>query len=142
MHGKSNEDDTIIKATHLLDPGVESKFEELRYEILHKIDKELTDSQNTREFISQKYDELCNKIQYLTELDATVNGFRSDVKAIEKQILDLSMRLDGIEKKALFKECSSMTSSAFWINKLMVDLIVFLLKWKLYVCFANNRRVE
>ncbi|KAJ0170752.1 hypothetical protein K1T71_013524 [Dendrolimus kikuchii] len=107
------EDDIGIKGAHLFGPSVESKFDELKYEIVHKIDKELSDSQNARDYISQKYDELCNKIQYLTELDATVTGFRSDVKAIEKQIAELSLRVDDIEKKTIFKECPSLTSSMF-----------------------------
>jgi pimeloyl-CoA synthetase len=107
------DDDLAIKGAHLLGPSLESKFDELRYEIVNKIEKELTDSQNARDFISQKYDELCSKIQYLTELDATVTGFRSDVKAIEKHIAELSSRVDDIEKRAICKECISITSSTF-----------------------------
>ncbi|XP_022827730.1 uncharacterized protein LOC111357329 [Spodoptera litura] len=110
---KMKEDELAIKGTHLLGPSVESKFDELKYEVIHKIDKELTDSQNARDYISQKYDELCSKIQYLTELDATVTGFRSDVKAIEKQITELSLRVDDIEKKTICRECPSLTSSMF-----------------------------
>ncbi|PZC77146.1 hypothetical protein B5X24_HaOG203700 [Helicoverpa armigera] len=108
---KMKEEELAIKGAHILGPSVESKFDELKYEVIHKIDKELTDSQNARDYICQKYDELCNKIQYLTELDATVTGFRSDVKAIEKQITELSMRVDDIEKKAICRECPSITSS-------------------------------
>ncbi|KAH9634939.1 hypothetical protein HF086_017238 [Spodoptera exigua] len=107
------EEELAIKGDHLLGPSVESKFDELKYEVIHKIDKELTDSQNARDFISQKYDELCSKIQYLTELDATVTGFRSDVKAIEKQIIELSLRVDDIEKKTICRECPSLTSSMY-----------------------------
>lgn len=114
IHGKSKlDDEVIIKGAHLLGPSVESKFDEFKYEIVHKIDKELVDSQNAREFISQKYDELCGKIQYLTEMDATVTGFRSDVKAIDKQIQKLSNRVDDIEKRTIYKECPSLTSSLF-----------------------------
>ncbi|XP_026729958.1 uncharacterized protein LOC113495439 [Trichoplusia ni] len=107
------EEDIAIKGAHLLGPSVESKFDELKYEVIHKIDKELTDSHNAREYISQKYDELCSKIQYLTELDATVTGFRSDVKTIEKQIHELSSRVDDIEKRTICKECPSLTSSMY-----------------------------
>lgn len=115
IHGriKQLDDEIIIKGAHLLGPSVESKFDELKYEIVHKIEKELNDSQNAREYISQKYDELCSKIQFLTELDATVTGFRSDVKAIEKQINLLSNRVDDIEKRTICKECPSLTSSLF-----------------------------
>ncbi|KAL0861100.1 hypothetical protein ABMA27_009601 [Loxostege sticticalis] len=107
------DEELAIKGAHLLGPSLESKFDELRYDIVHKIEKELIDSQNARDYISQKYDELCNKIQYLTELDATVTGFRSDVKAIEKQIAELSARVDDIEKRTICKECPSLTSSMF-----------------------------
>ncbi|CAH0721283.1 unnamed protein product, partial [Brenthis ino] len=100
-----------IKAAHLLGPSLECKFDELKYEILNKIDKEVNDSKNARDYISQKYDELCNKIQYLSELDSTVHGFRSDVKSIEKQIIELASRVDDIEKRTIFKECPSITSS-------------------------------
>lgn len=92
-------------------PGFESKFDELKSEVVRKIEKELGDSHNAREYISRKYDELCNKITYLTELDSTVTGFRSDVQSIEKQICDLTMRVDQIEKRAIGKECGSITSS-------------------------------
>lgn len=109
---KQKQEEIAIKGAHFLGPTIESKFDELRYEIVHKIDKELTDSQNAREYISQKYDELVNKIQYLTELDATVTGFRSDVKSIEKQICELSSRVDDIEKRQICKECPSLTSSS------------------------------
>uniref|UniRef100_A0A2H1VB71 SFRICE_012457 n=1 Tax=Spodoptera frugiperda TaxID=7108 RepID=A0A2H1VB71_SPOFR len=108
-----DDESTIFKAPRLLGPSVESKFDELKYEVINKIDKELTDSQNARDYISQKYDELCNKIQYLTELDATVTGFRSDVKAIEKQITELSLRVDDIEKRTICRECPSLTSSMY-----------------------------
>ncbi|CAG4973560.1 unnamed protein product [Colias eurytheme] len=111
------EDDSSIKGSHLLGPGLESKFDELKYEIVHKIDKELRDSKNAREYITQKYDELCNKIQYLTELDATVNGFRTDVKTIERQIIELSSRIDDIEKRAISKECPSITPSVLGVQK-------------------------
>lgn len=107
------DEELAIKGAHLLGPSLESKFDELRYEIVHKIEKELVDSQNARDYISQKYDELCNKIQYLTELDATVTGFRSDVKAIEKQMAELCARVDDIEKRTICKECPSLTSSMF-----------------------------
>ncbi|CAG9794692.1 unnamed protein product [Diatraea saccharalis] len=107
------EEELAIKGAHLLGPSLESKFDELRYEIVNKIEKELVDSQNARDFISQKYDELCNKIQYLTELDATVTGFRSDVKSIEKHIAELTARIDDIEKRTICKECPSITSSMF-----------------------------
>lgn len=107
------DDEIAIQGAHMFGPSVESKFDELKYEIVDKIDKELSDSKNAREYISQKYDELCNKIQYLTELDATVTGFRSDVKAIERQIAELSLRIDDVEKKAIFKQCPSLTSSMF-----------------------------
>lgn len=114
FHGKLTVlEDVAIKGANFLGPSVESKFDELKYEVVHKIEKELADSQNTREYISQKYDELCNKIQYLTELDATVTGFRSDVKSIEKQISELVSRVDGIEKRTITKECPSLTSSMF-----------------------------
>ncbi|XP_059045503.1 uncharacterized protein LOC131841241 [Achroia grisella] len=107
------EEEKTIKGAHLVGPSLESKLDELKYEIVHKINKELTDSKNARDYISQKYDELCRKIQYLTELDTTVTGFRSDVKAIEKQICDLSMRVDDIEKRTICKDCPSLTSSMF-----------------------------
>ncbi|KAM3959860.1 uncharacterized protein ACR2FA_006146 [Aphomia sociella] len=110
---KLKPEEETIKGAHLLGPSLESKFDELKYEIVRKIEKELTDSKNARDYISQKYDELCNKIQYLTELDATVTGFRSDMKAIEKHICDLSSRVDSIEKRAICKDCPSMTSSMF-----------------------------
>lgn len=74
MPGKLKDEDLAIRGAHLLGPSLESKFDELKFEITHKIDKELTDSQNARDYISQKYDELCTKINYLTELDATVTG--------------------------------------------------------------------
>ncbi|CAF4838817.1 unnamed protein product [Pieris macdunnoughi] len=105
------------KSTNLLGPSMESKFDELKYEIIHKIDSELTDSKNARDYITQKYDELCNKIQYLAELDSTVNGFRTDVKAIEKQILELSTRLDDVEKRAIARDCPSITSSMLGVPK-------------------------
>ncbi|XP_030029892.1 uncharacterized protein LOC115447101 [Manduca sexta] len=108
---KIKEEEMAIKGAHMMGPTVESKFDELKYEIINKIDKEVTDSQNAREFISQKYDELCLKIHYLTELDATVSGFRSDVKAIEQQITELSSRMDDIEKRTIYKECPSLASS-------------------------------
>ncbi|XP_049880933.1 uncharacterized protein LOC126377253 [Pectinophora gossypiella] len=107
------EEELAIKGAHLLGPSLESKFDELKYEITHKIDKELTDSQNAREYICQKYDELCSKIQYLSELDATVTGFRSDVRAVEKQVTALAGRVDHIEKRALYRDCPSLTSSNF-----------------------------
>ncbi|XP_072932630.1 uncharacterized protein [Epargyreus clarus] len=107
------EEEMAIKGAHLMGPGLESKFDELKYEIIHKIDKEMTDSQNARQYISQKYDELCNKIQYLTELDATVTGFRSDVKAVERQVGELAARVDTIEKRTICKECPSMSSSMY-----------------------------
>ncbi|XP_026754203.2 uncharacterized protein LOC113514338 [Galleria mellonella] len=107
------EEEIAITEAHLPGSNLESKFDELKYEIVHKIDKELIDSKNARNYISQKYDELCSKIQYLTELDATVTGFRSDMKAIEKQIYDLSARVDDIEKRTICKECPSLTSSMF-----------------------------
>ncbi|XP_026323111.1 uncharacterized protein LOC113232557 isoform X2 [Hyposmocoma kahamanoa] len=113
MPGKLKDEDLAIRGAHLLGPSLESKFDELKFEITHKIDKELTDSQNARDYISQKYDELCTKIKYLTELDATVTGFRSDVKAIEKQIAELACRVDDIEKKAIIRDCPSLTSSLF-----------------------------
>ncbi|CAG9569169.1 unnamed protein product [Danaus chrysippus] len=106
-----------LKGFNLYGPSLESKFDELKFEILHKIDKEVTDSKNARDYISQKYDELCNKIQYLTELDATVSGFRSDVKAIEKQIMELASRVDSIEKKTISKECPSLTPSMLGVAK-------------------------
>ncbi|CAK1540941.1 unnamed protein product [Leptosia nina] len=114
---KVDNEELSIKGAHLLGPGIESKFDELKYEIVHKIDNELTDSKNARDYITQKYDELCTKIQYLTELDATVNGFRSDVKAIERQIIELSARLDDIEKRAISKDCPSITSSVLGLPK-------------------------
>lgn len=92
-------------------PGFECKFDELKAEVVHKIEKELGDSHNAREYISKKYDELCEKINYLTELDSTVNGFRSDVLSIEKHISELTQRVDLIEKKAIRKECGSITSA-------------------------------
>ena len=110
---KKMKEDLAVKGAHLFGPSVESKFDELKYEVIDKIDKELIDSQNARDYISQKYDELCSKIQYLTELDATVNGFRSDVKAIEKQLTELSSRVDDIEKRTICKEVPSITSSMF-----------------------------
>lgn len=110
---KKLKEDLAVQGAHLFGPSVESKFDELKYEVIDKIDKEITDSQNARDYISQKYDELCKKIQYLTELDATVNGFRTDVKAIEKQITELSSRVDDIEKRTICKECPSITSSMF-----------------------------
>ncbi|VVC96027.1 unnamed protein product [Leptidea sinapis] len=106
-----NEEEGAIKRVHLLGPGLEAKFDELKFEIISKIDSELTDSKNARDYISQKYDELCTKIQYLTELDATVSGFRSDVKAIERQIIELSSRVDDIEKRTICKESPSVASS-------------------------------
>lgn len=116
LTSKVKTDEDIIKAAHVLGPGIESKFDELKYEILDKIDKEVTDSRNAREYISQKYDELSNKIQYLTELDATVTGFRSDVKAIERQIMELASRVDDMEKRVITKECPSVTSSVFAVK--------------------------
>ncbi|KAJ8715769.1 hypothetical protein PYW07_010251 [Mythimna separata] len=110
---KSKEEDLAIKGAHLFGPTVESKFDELKYEVINKIDKELVDSQNARDYISQKYDELSAKIQYLTEMDATVTGFRSDVKAIEKQITELTSRVDDIEKRTICRECPSLTSSMY-----------------------------
>ncbi|XP_046973252.1 uncharacterized protein LOC124539918 [Vanessa cardui] len=101
----------IIKGAHVLGPGIESKFDELKCEILQKIEKEVSDSGNARLYISQKYDELSNKIQYLTELDATVTGFRSDVKAIERQIIELATRVDDMEKRIICKESPSISSS-------------------------------
>ncbi|CAG4967337.1 unnamed protein product [Parnassius apollo] len=92
---------------------LEFKFDELKYDIVKRIDKELTDSQNAREFVSQKYDELCNKIKHLTELDATVTGFRSDVKTIEKQLTELSNRIDKIEKKMISRDSSITASNLF-----------------------------
>lgn len=109
----NTQEEIAIKGAHLLGPSLESKFDELKYEIVNKIDKELEDSQNARDYISQKYDELCNKIQYLTELDATVTGFRSDVKTIERHIMELSTRVDDIEKRTICKECPSLSSSMF-----------------------------
>ncbi|XP_013188076.2 uncharacterized protein LOC106133032 [Amyelois transitella] len=111
-HLKPDEDLTI-KGAHMVGPSLESKFDELKYEIVHKIDKELEDSKNARTYITQKYDELCNKIQYLTEMDATVSGFRSDIKAIEKQLTELAARVDDVEKRTLNKECPSISSSMF-----------------------------
>ncbi|KOB69405.1 Uncharacterized protein OBRU01_12716 [Operophtera brumata] len=113
VHGKLSALEEAIKGAHFIGPSFESKFDELKYEVVTKIEKELTDSQNTRDYIANKYDELCSKIQFLTELDATVTGFRSDVKTIEKQIMELSSRVDGIEKRTICKECPSMTSSLF-----------------------------
>ena len=109
------EDEIAIKGAHLLGPGLEFKFDELKYEILDKIDKEMNDSKNARDYINQKYDELCNKIQFLSELDSTVSGFRSDVKAIEKHVIELSSRVDDIEKRLICNECPSVTSS-FIVN--------------------------
>lgn len=106
------EEDSILKVSSL-GPCLEAKFDELKFEIVHKIEKELVDAQNARDFITHKYDELCNKIQYLTELDATVLGFRTDVKAIEKQISELSMRVDDIEKRTICQEVGSISSSLF-----------------------------
>ncbi|XP_045490069.1 uncharacterized protein LOC123690555 [Pieris rapae] len=114
---KLETEEIASKGTNLLGPSLESKFDELKYEIIHKIDSELTDSKNARDYITQKYDELCNKIQYLAELDATVNGFRTDVKSIEKQILELSTRLDDVEKRAIAKDCPSITSSMLGVPK-------------------------
>ncbi|CAH4035323.1 uncharacterized protein LOC123711405 [Pieris brassicae] len=114
---KLETEEIASKSTNLLGPSLESKFDELKYEIIHKIDSELTDSKNARDYITQKYDELCNKIQYLAELDATVNGFRTDVKAIEKQILELSTRLDDVEKRAIARDCPSITSSMLGVPK-------------------------
>nr|XP_053619646.1 uncharacterized protein LOC128680477 [Plodia interpunctella] len=108
-HHKPEEE--LAKGAHLFGPSLESKFDELKYEIVHRIDKELDDSKNARSYITQKYDELCNKIQYLTEMDATVSGFRSDIKAIEKQITELTARVDDVEKRAIYKECPSISSS-------------------------------
>lgn len=107
------DEELAIKGAHLLGPSLESKFDELRYEIVHKIEKELIDSQNARDYISQKYDELCSKIQYLTELDATVTGFRTDVKAIEKQMAELSARVYDVEKRTICKDSPSISSSMF-----------------------------
>ncbi|VVD01735.1 unnamed protein product [Leptidea sinapis] len=44
-------------------------------------------------------------------LDATVSGFRSDVKALEGQIIELSSRVDDIEKRMICKESPSVASS-------------------------------
>ncbi|XP_045780698.1 uncharacterized protein LOC123877827 isoform X2 [Maniola jurtina] len=107
------EEELAIRGAHLLGPCLEAKFDELKYEILSKIDKEMGDSKNTREYISQKYDELCKKIQFLGELDATVSGFRSDVKAVERHIAELSVRVDDIEKRTIIKESPSLSSSLF-----------------------------
>ncbi|VVC98807.1 unnamed protein product [Leptidea sinapis] len=92
-------------------PGLEAKFDELKFQIISKIDSELTDSMNAQDYISQKYDGLCTKVQYLTELDATVSGFRSDVKTREWQIIELSSRVDDIEKRTICKEIPSVASS-------------------------------
>lgn len=93
-------------------PCLEAKFDELKHEILSKIDKEVGDSKNAREYISQKYDELCHKIQYLGELDATVSGFRRDVRAVERQVAALAARVDEVEKRVICKECPSLASAA------------------------------
>ncbi|KPJ19332.1 hypothetical protein RR48_01966 [Papilio machaon] len=98
--------DLDTKTSNILGFGLEAKLDELKYEILQKIDKELIDSQNARDFVTQKYDELCNKIQFLTELDATVTSFRGDVKSIEKRLLELTNRIDGIEKVVISRDCS------------------------------------
>ncbi|KAI5641005.1 hypothetical protein NE865_06660 [Phthorimaea operculella] len=105
------EEELAIKGAHLLGPSLESKFDELKLEITSKIEKELTDSNNARDFICQKYDELCNKINFLSELDATVTSFRSDVRAVEKQVSQLASRVDHIEKKAIYNEHPSLTSN-------------------------------
>ncbi|XP_028028079.1 uncharacterized protein LOC114241456 [Bombyx mandarina] len=99
--------------SNLSNTTIESKFDEIKIGIVNKIDKELIDSQNARLFIIQKYDELCNKINFLTELDSTFNGFRRDVKSIEQQVCELSQRVDSIEKRIICKECPSLTSAAF-----------------------------
>lgn len=102
-----------MRGISLLGPSLESKFDELKYEIIHKIEKEVSNSRNARDYISQKYDELCGKINFITELDATISGFRSDVKAIEKQITELGRRVDEIEKRMInCKRSTSITSSS------------------------------
>ncbi|XP_039760548.1 uncharacterized protein LOC120634181 [Pararge aegeria] len=111
------EEELAIRGAHLLGPCLEAKFDELKFEILNKIDKEVGDSKNAREYISQKYNELCTKIQYLSELDATVSGFRSDVKAIERQVAELSARVDDIQKRTICKECPSLSSSVITVTK-------------------------
>ncbi|CAH2059092.1 unnamed protein product, partial [Iphiclides podalirius] len=110
---KLNEEYDIDRASKLLGLGLESRLEDLKCEIIQRIDKELLDSQNARDFVSQKYDELCNKIQYLAELDATVTSFRSDVKTIENQLNELTSRMDRIEKKVISRDCSANASSMF-----------------------------
>ncbi|KAJ2941559.1 hypothetical protein O0L34_g14611 [Tuta absoluta] len=105
------EEELAIKGAHFLGPSLESKFDELKMEIISKIEKELTDSNNARDFICQKYDELCNKISFLSDLDATVTSFRSDVRAVEKQVLQLATRVDHIEKSAIYQENPSLASN-------------------------------
>lgn len=103
------EEEINSKGSQLFGTKIENQFDELRTDIITKIDKELSDSSNARDYISQKYEELCAKIHSLTELDATVTGFRSDVRAIERQITELSGRVTDIEQKVAFlKESPSI----------------------------------
>ncbi|KAG7297525.1 hypothetical protein JYU34_019538 [Plutella xylostella] len=96
-----------------LSPAVEAKFDQLKEEITTRIDQEISDSTNAREFIGQKYIELCEKIEVLSDLDKTVSSFRSDIKAMERQLLMLQTRIDGLESKVLSKERPSVTSALF-----------------------------
>lgn len=102
---KTQSDDMVINS-HILT----RKMEELREEVAEKIDKELNDSKNTRNYISMKYEELCDKIKLLTELDATVTCFRNDVRAIENQLTDLSTRITELESKVT---CPKESASFF-----------------------------
>ncbi|GBP19310.1 hypothetical protein EVAR_79910_1 [Eumeta japonica] len=99
----------IVKEV-VLGPDLETKFEELKSEIMNRIDKELCDSQNTRDFITQKYENLCQKIQILTEVSNVMTVFRRDFKALERQIEDLSSRVTDIEKRS-FPDIPSLSSA-------------------------------
>lgn len=107
---KRANDDPIAKE---FGPSFETKFDELKNTISQKMEQEMLDSENVRNYVSQKYEDVCKKIQFLTELDATVSGFRTDVKAIEKQVLELETRLNDVEKRLICKECPSLSSSMF-----------------------------
>lgn len=114
-----------MKGVSLLGPSLESKFDELRYEIVNKIEKELLTSQNERDFTFQKYDELCARVNCIKELDASISEFRNDVKVIERQISELTRRVDEIDKRTIHcKPSFSITSSVLWSFNEHLKLLV------------------